>query len=119
MHHTGSCHCGAVAFEADLDATRATVCNCSICQKKGALMGFVPASAFRLLTPEDALGSYTFNRHAIRHRFCKTCGIHVFGEGTLPGGAPMVAINLRCVDGIEPDTLELTHYNGRAIPPGG
>ncbi|MEN3110750.1 GFA family protein [Uliginosibacterium paludis] len=116
MKYRGSCHCGAVAFEAEMEVAKAMVCNCSICQRKGALMAFVPASAFRLLTPEDAMSTYTFNRHVIRHRFCKVCGIHAFGEGTLPDGRHMMAINLRCVDGIEPDSLAVEHYNGRALP---
>ena len=32
--HTGSCHCGSVRFECDLDLADGTSkCNCSICTK--------------------------------------------------------------------------------------
>ena len=53
MRYTGSCHCGHVAFEAEGEITGLLECNCSICRRKGALMWFVPRSAFRLLTPEE------------------------------------------------------------------
>jgi hypothetical protein len=48
---TGSCHCGNVRYEADLDPAEAVVCDCSICSKKGANIGRVDEAQFRLLTP--------------------------------------------------------------------
>ena len=39
---TGGCHCGLVRFEAPIDMASAIACNCSICQKKGLLLTFVP-----------------------------------------------------------------------------
>ncbi|WP_148716561.1 GFA family protein [Chitinolyticbacter meiyuanensis] len=113
MKYRGSCHCGRVAFEAEGELTGVLSCNCSICQRKGALMWFVPRSALTLLTPDDQAASYTFNRHVIRHRFCPECGIHPFGEGVDPQGNPMAAINVRCLEDIDLDALAVTHYDGR------
>lgn len=116
MTHTGSCHCGGIKFEADADFTTALECNCSICYKRAAPLSFVPRSAFRLLTPDQNASTYTFNKHAIRHRFCSNCGIHVFGEGTDPkSGEAMVALNLRCVDDLDVAALAVHHYDGRAV----
>ena len=86
MTHKGSCHCGAVAFEVEGELTGAMACNCSICSRKGSLLWFLPRDEFRLLTSPDALATYTFNKHVIRHNFCRTCGIHPYGEGTDPQG---------------------------------
>lgn len=114
MIYKGSCHCGKVAFEAEGEIQGAMACNCSICQRKGSLLWFVPREKLRLLTPEDALGTYTFNQHVIKHRFCPACGIHTFGEATDPKGNPMAAINIRCLEDIDLDTIPVQQYDGRS-----
>ena len=114
MVYQGSCHCGKVAFEVEGELTGAMECNCSICSRKGSLMWFVPRERLRLLTPEDAMATYTFNKHVIEHRFCKTCGIHPYGEGVDPKGNRMAAVNVRCLDGVDLATIPVQHFDGRS-----
>ncbi|MGE5864076.1 MAG: GFA family protein [Rhizobacter sp.] len=114
MTHQGSCHCGRIRFDVDGDIDSALACNCSMCQRRGSLLWFVPREALRLQTPDEDAATYTFNEHAIRHRFCPVCGIHPFGEGTDPNGRAMAAINIRCVEGIDLAAVPVTHYDGRA-----
>jgi hypothetical protein len=113
MIYQGSCHCGKVAYEVEGTIDTALACNCSMCQRKGSLLWFVPRAQFRLRTPEDAAATYTFNKHIIKHRFCPTCGIHPYAEGVDPKGNPMAAINLRCIDGIDLAALPVQEFNGR------
>ena len=113
--YTGSCHCGRIAFEVQGEIDGALACNCSICSRKGSLLWFVPRSNFRLRTPADAGSTYTFNRHAIKHRFCPTCGIHPYGEGSDPEGHAIAAVNLRCVDGLDLAGIPVRHFDGRAL----
>ena len=115
MLYQGSCHCGHVAFEVEGTLTGAMACNCSLCQRKGSLMWFVPRERLTLLTPDENASSYTFNKHVIRHRFCATCGVHPYGEAPDPKGNAMAAINIRCLDGVELAKIALTHYDGRAV----
>jgi hypothetical protein len=115
MVHEGSCHCGQIRFEVDGDIASAMACNCSICERKGALMWFVPRSALRLLTPESDASTYLFNKHLIRHRFCPTCGIHPYGEAKAPSGELMAAVNLRCIEGIALQAIPVTHFDGRSL----
>lgn len=115
MIYKGSCHCGHVAFEVEGELTGAMACNCSICSRKGALMWFVPIEKLKLLTPEEHAHSYTFNKHIIKHRFCPKCGIHPYGEGVDKAGNRMAAVNIRCLEGIELETVPVRNFDGRAL----
>ncbi len=107
----GSCHCGKVAYRLDAQLMEAMECNCSICRRNGYLLAFVSPDAFTLETSRDAITTYTFNKHAIRHQFCSSCGCAPFGEGEGPGG-PMVAVNLRCAEDFDLGALKIVRYDG-------
>ena len=115
MNYKGSCHCGRVAFEVEGTLESAMACNCSICQRKGALMWFVPRDKLSLLTPEEDADTYLFNKHVIKHRFCATCGIHPYGEGTDPRGNRTAAVNIRCLEGIALEQIPVKHFDGRSL----
>ena len=112
--HTGSCHCGATRFEVDIDASSGGMCNCSICQKGGALVGIVKPEAFRLLTPESSLSFYEWGPKVSKRYFCRTCGVMCFARGYLQelGGAYMT-INLNALDDIDPKEVKVTFWDGR------
>ena len=115
MLYQGSCHCGHIAFEVEGDLIGATACNCSLCQRKGTLMWFVPRDSLKLQTPDENASTYTFNKHVIRHRFCATCGIHPYGEAPDPKGNRMAAINIRCLEGVDLDKIPVQHFDGRSV----
>ncbi|MDP2228712.1 MAG: GFA family protein [Moraxellaceae bacterium] len=115
MTYQGGCHCGKIAFEVDGTLEGALACNCSICQRKGSLLWFVPRAQLRLLTPESDMATYTFNRHAIQHHFCATCGIHPFGEANDPKGNAVAAVNIRCLEGVDLASVPVQHFDGRAL----
>jgi hypothetical protein len=115
MKYQGSCHCGRIAYEVEGEIQGAMSCNCSMCQRKGTLMWFMPREAMKLLTPPETMSTYRFNKHVINHRFCPTCGIHPFGEGVAPNGQMMAAVNVRCLEGVDVSTLKVKHFNGRDL----
>ena len=100
----GSCHCGAVAFEASFEAEIETSkCNCSICTKTRFWKTLVPAAAFTLSKGEEALQTYRFGSEAIGHRICGTCGVKVYGTVST-NDMDLVAISVPCLD-LSPDEL--------------
>lgn len=111
--YSGGCHCGKVRYDVEMALGKVISCNCSICSKKAALLAFAPASAFTLRSGEGDLTDYQFNKHVIHHVFCKTCGIESFARGVAPDGTPTVAINARCLDGVDPATLDIMPYDGK------
>ena len=113
--YLGSCHCGNVRYEVDLDLSGpVTACNCSMCARAGWLLTFAEVDRFRLLSGEG-LGDYQFNRRHIHHLFCPTCGIKAFSRGTRPDGKEMIAINVRCLDDVDLDALKVKKVDGRSF----
>ena len=115
MPYTASCHCGKVKLEIDGQINQALACNCSICSRKASLLWFVPRTAVKWLTPDANASTYTFNKRVIKHRFCPQCGIHPFAEANDRSGNPTVAVNLRCVEGLDLSTVKVTEFDGRAL----
>ena len=114
MRYKGSCHCGKVAFEVDGEVTSAIACNCSMCLRKGSLLWFVPRTSFRLLTAEDDVSTYLFNKHVLKHQFCANCGIHPYAEGIDNHGNAMTAVNIRCLEDFDLETIPVQFYDGRS-----
>lgn len=107
--HTARCHCGAVVIEAQIDLSAPTFrCNCSICRRTRFWAAISPGDSVRVLEGEDALASYTFNGTSggqNEHRFCRHCGVRVYGIGRATPMGLMHGVNVGCIDGLDDAAL--------------
>jgi hypothetical protein len=112
--HRGSCHCGAVRFQVDVDAAKGSRCNCSICAKVSQTGSIVKPGAFALLEGEGSLGVYEWGHMISKRFFCKHCGVHCFARGHLAElGGDYVSVNLNCLDDTELADMQVTYWDGR------
>lgn len=120
--HVGSCHCGAIRFEADLDLEEGSNrCNCSYCAKARAWFAFAKgAQRFRLLDgrgvaeyrwtpPGDPEPHLTFT-------FCRHCGVRTFAQGELDTlGGVFHAVSVPALDLTDEQraAIPIRYLNGR------
>ncbi len=113
--YKGACHCGAVQFEVHAEITSGIECNCSMCSKKGTILGFFSPDQFKLVSGESALSNYQFYKKVIHHTFCRHCGVTPFLTGQTRSGQSTKAINLRCVEGLDLKALDIKQVDGRSF----
>jgi hypothetical protein len=114
MAYQGGCHCGKVRFSVEMDLSSPITCNCSYCSKRGSILAFTPESNLTLEQGADDLSEYRFNSKMIAHLFCTDCGMESFARAARPDGTRMVAINVRCLEGVDLDALTPQQFDGRS-----
>jgi hypothetical protein len=120
--YSGSCHCGAVRFEADIDLAQGTNrCNCSICSKARSWFALVSPDRFRQISGAEAQAEYQWTPAGqpasnLHYRFCKICGVRTAGRGDHgPGGGPFYFIAVAALDDAGVDDLahSIRYVDGR------
>ncbi|MFO0659277.1 MAG: GFA family protein [Polyangiaceae bacterium] len=89
--------------------------HCSICRRAGWVLAMAPGTSFRLISGESELTDYQFGKKHLHHPFCRTCGARTFSRGTGKDGVEMVALNLRCVDGVDVTSLSIETFDGASL----
>jgi hypothetical protein len=87
--YAGSCHCGAIRFEADIDLDEGSNrCNCSYCAMVRVWFVFAKgAERFRLIDG-TGVSEYRwtppgYSEPNLTYTFCRTCGVRTLARGTL------------------------------------
>ena len=89
---TGSCLCGATAFEIDGDLADATLCHCGQCRRQTSHVyasTHIPEASLRMVR-EDKLRWYAASP-AARRGFCGACGSVLFWN---PGDEDRISVSM-------------------------
>ena len=97
MRIDGGCHCGAIAYEAEIDPAKVEICHCTDCQmlSGSAFRTVVPApeGRFRLLRGQPKIYVKVAESGARRAQaFCAECGTQIYATSV---GAGPKTYNLR------------------------
>ena len=122
--YRGSCHCGRVRFEVDLELDHVRSCDCTVCRRRGALIHRVEAHRLRLLTPLEDLTLYQWHTRTAADYFCPTCGILPFRRPSrrtpaeIARGVPEFSgwsINIRCLEDVDLDVIRVERIYGSRL----
>src|SRR5215813_11757120 len=105
--YRGSCRCGNIRFESDIDLSEGTgKCNCTYCWKARWWGAGIKPDAFRLLAGQERTGYAFPTEKYVTRALCTDCGITPFGWGHIPqAGGEFVTIHLACHDDLDPAEL--------------
>jgi hypothetical protein len=95
----GACHCGAIAYEAEVDPARATVCHCRDCQalSGAAFRASVPAKVEEFHLLRGAPKTYVKTAESGNRRaqvFCGDCGSPLYSAEAVGAKAYMLRIGV-------------------------
>jgi hypothetical protein len=103
--HLASCHCGSVKLELSLPngIEKPRRCDCSICRRKGAIVGSVALDGIRIIEGVEILKLYQFNTNTAKHYFCSNCGIYTHHQRR--SSPNEYGFNIGCLEGVNPFEL--------------
>jgi len=113
-----TCHCGGVEIQVRIPEEgfkKIMRCNCSLCKRKGYIIGVIGPDDLKIVKGENLLKLYQYHTKTAKHYFCSNCGIHTHNN---PRSNPKIyGINVACVEGINPFELENVTLNDGADHP--
>lgn len=120
--YAGSCHCGAIRFEADIDLDQGSLrCNCSYCAKVRVWFAFAKGASRMRLLDGSSVSEYRWTPPGeaephLAFTFCRICGVRTFARGELASlGGTFHAVSVPTLD-LSPEqraAIPIRYVNGR------
>ena len=113
-----SCHCGHVVLQTEKRPDFIHECNCTLCQKTGAIWGYFQPREVAVVGTTIGYSRADKSEPGVSIRFCPQCGSTTHFELTdatiAKFGNTMLGVNMRLVDERELEGVELRYPDGRA-----
>ena len=102
MKVTGSCHCGKISYEAEIDPAQVRVCHCTDCQQLSgsAFRANVASLPGTLVLKSGAPRTYVKTAESGNRRaqaFCPDCGTHLWAADAIEN-PPTVGLRVGTLD---------------------
>ena len=80
-------------------------CNCSICKRKGYIIGVIGPDDFKITKGENLLKLYQFHSKTAKHYFAPfVVFIHIIDQELI---LKIYGINIACIEGVKPFDLKI------------
>lgn len=116
----GSCHCGAIQWEAP-EPAELTRCNCSYCDRTGGEWAYCQPQEFRLVTAPERMSAYQFGHFIGTHYHCAVCGCASHGRfprfihDRADFEHPRISYNVRLAHDFDRSALPVKALDGRSF----
>ena len=110
-----SCHCGQVELRLAHSPEYLTQCNCSLCERYGALWAYYVPDQVSVKGPSDQLQTYCQGDKTLDLHFCKTCGCVTHWAPLIAQDIPKMGVNMRLCDLDQRQAWPIKTLNGRAF----
>ena len=107
----GHCHCGDVRISVPAPPAELTECNCSLCSRTGALMGFFRPDQVDVRDEGGQLRGYVQGDATLTNWHCGRCGCTTHWSPRDPDIRRM-GVNIRLFDRAIWEALPRTHVDG-------
>ena len=89
------CHCGNLKLVTHELPSSMTSCNCSICDRLGALWAYYDLDNVELVSGDQRKNEYSWGEKTITYHRCGECGCTTHYTSTESDGSELIAINCR------------------------
>jgi hypothetical protein len=102
MKIDGRCHCGNVAYQAEVDPGHVMICHCTDCQTMASsafrISVFCQEESFHLITdPPKIYLKVTEAGHQRQQAFCDNCGTHIYAASVETPGSRILGLRVGAI----------------------
>ena len=106
------CHCGNVKIAVEKIPDEMTSCNCSICNRLGALWAYYDGETVKVMVGEKPQKSYSWNEKTIDYHRCSECGCTTHYSRKEAKGRVLIAINCRMAELPDVSNIPVRKFDG-------
>jgi hypothetical protein len=106
------CQCGNLKLVANKKPSSITRCNCSICNRLGALWAYYGLEDVNIVPGEEPDDTFSWGEGTIIYHRCSICGCTTHYMAIDDDGSDLVALNCRMAPGTEISNISIREFDG-------